>query len=85
MKPEIKKWVKFIGKSMLWSLSLYMLIMLAFNWDDVSNAVKGNSEVTIVNTLPPGNTSISVRINVTRSIIVILKTISGITTRSTTY
>jgi hypothetical protein len=60
-------------------------MMLAFNWDDISNTIKGRNEVTIINTPPSGNTNISTQINVTKSILVILKTISGITTRSAAY
>ena len=53
MKPAIKKQFSFIGRSLLWSLLLYVVMMLAFNWDEVSNTVKGNNTITVVtHTLP---------------------------------
>ena len=53
MKPGIQKRFAFIGKSMLWSLLLYVTIMLVMNWDEVSNPVNGNARITVVNTSLP--------------------------------
>ena len=36
---------------MLWSVLLYVVLMLAFNWDDVSNKVRGNNSITIISNL----------------------------------
>jgi hypothetical protein len=33
---------------MLWSLLLYVVMMLVFNWDEVSNTIKGNHAITVV-------------------------------------
>ena len=48
MKQSLEKWLVFIAKSMLWSLSFYFALMLAFNWDDVSSKISGKSAVTTV-------------------------------------
>ena len=48
MKPGIQKQFAFIGRSMLWSLLLYLAAMLVINWDDVRNTIKGNNAVTVV-------------------------------------
>ena len=53
MKPAIQTQLAFIGRSMLWSLLLYVAAMLVFNWDDVRNVVKGVKAVTVVtDTIP---------------------------------
>jgi hypothetical protein len=54
MKQGTQKRFAFIGKSMLWSLLLYAVVMLAANWDEVGNAVKGSNVVTVVNNMQPG-------------------------------
>ena len=86
----MKKRFAFIGKSMLWSLLLYVVMMLAFNWDEVSNVVTGKNMITVVNNAQPEqqisgvNTptvtpaSISTHSGAVKSILAILKTISGI-------
>ena len=51
---KVQKQFVFIAKSMLWSLLLYAAFMLAFNWDDVSNRVRGVNPVTVVNNIQPG-------------------------------
>ncbi len=45
----------FVAKSMVWSLLLYVFFMLAFNWDDLSNKIRGVDPVSSVNTVPAGN------------------------------
>ena len=52
MKPVFKKRFAFITKSMLWSVLLYVVLMLVFNWDDVSNRVKGANAITIMSNIP---------------------------------
>ena len=52
MKPAIQRRFVFVAKSMLWSLLLYTVFMLAFNWDDVSNKVRGINPITVVNNIP---------------------------------
>lgn len=36
MKARLLKRVSFVGKSLLWSVILYMAFVLTFNWDDVA-------------------------------------------------
>ena len=48
MKAAAGKSMIFIGKSMLWSLLLYSALMLALNWEEVGNTIKGKSTVTIL-------------------------------------
>ena len=55
MKRSSQKRFVFIAKSLAWSLLLYALFMLAFNWDDVSNKVRGVNPITIVNNIPSGS------------------------------
>jgi hypothetical protein len=43
---------RFIGKSLLWSLCLYILCMVAINWDDVSIAGKASRAVPISQIAP---------------------------------
>ena len=56
---QIRNRVVFVAKSMLWSLLLYALFMLAFNWDDVSNRVRGTDPITVVNSTSPSLPSAS--------------------------
>ena len=48
MKSALQKRFVFIAKSMLWSVLLYAVLMLAFNWDDVSNKVRGSNPITVM-------------------------------------
>ena len=54
MKPLTQKRFVFIAKSMLWSLLLYATFMLACNWDEVSNKVRGINPITVVNNISAG-------------------------------
>jgi len=47
MKIRPGKSIVFIGKSILWSLLLYTVMMLAFNWEEVNSTLKGHNAVTI--------------------------------------
>ncbi len=90
MKQATKKQVVFIARSMMWSLLLYVVMMLVFNWDDVSKTIKGNNAITIVTDTLRGSqsqgtdgqgaapTSISLNAGVLNNIITLLKDISGI-------
>lgn len=59
MKSVIQKRFVFIAKSMLWSVLLYVVLMLAFNWDDVSNKVKGTNPITIISNIPSPETTMT--------------------------
>lgn len=95
MKSISKRRIVFVAKSMLWSILLYVVLMLAFNWDDVSGKVRGSNPITIttntpVEQLPATNdpavipANISHHIGILEKSIVIAKSISciiGIATR----
>ena len=53
MKKRIQKWSVFIGKSMLWSLLLYVVTMAAVNWDEINKTITGKNKTTIVNNILP--------------------------------
>jgi len=65
MKRSAQKSFVFFAKSMMWSLLLYALFMLAFNWDDVSDKVRGVNPITIVNNIPSGTPAASPATNPT--------------------
>jgi hypothetical protein len=83
MKQRLQKSALFIGKSMLWSLLLYIVLMLAFNWQEVSNSITGRNKITVVNNLQSEAqqpaTNISVRPGVLFNVITMIKIIGGIT------
>jgi hypothetical protein len=85
MRPGTQKQLRFIGKSLMWSLLLYVTVMVAFNWNEVS----GRNIVSVVSTLPsaPGVDSnatsrVARHTGVIKSIVSIAKTISGFTSIS---
>ena len=91
MKPRTQKKVLFIGRSMLWSVLLYMSMMLVINWDDVSRAMGRNAATIVANTqqqdqftepATPAKVNITTHISIIKSIVVILKTVSGIASSS---
>jgi hypothetical protein len=53
MKLNTRNGFLFIGRSMIWSLLLYVAMMVAFNWEDVSRTVLGKNAVTIVSSTLP--------------------------------
>ena len=59
MKPATQRTFLFVTKSMLWSLLLYTVFMLALNWDDVSNKVRGINPITIVNSISAQPSSVN--------------------------
>ena len=86
-KPEILKRIAFIGKSMLWSVCLYVLLMFAFNFDEIKNNMNGNHAAVVINTdqqsdaiNKPGNVpaSIAQHVSAFKGVIMIVKTICGI-------
>ena len=86
MKQRLQTRVVFIAKSMLWSLLLYVVMMLAINWDDVSRTISGKNTIAVVSEQPtkqiPGSNapaSISKHVGIIKSIVSIVKTISGYT------
>ena len=54
MKARLLKHISFVGKSMLWSVLLYMAFVLTFNWDDVATGFKQYR-----NNLPVASTAVS--------------------------
>ena len=91
MKPILQKRFAFIAKSMLWSMLLYVILMLAFNWDDVSNKVRGNNPITVISNIPSpeiavpvannpisSHSSIAHNVSAVRKIITLAKSISNI-------
>lgn len=85
MASPIKKRFSFIGKSLLWSLLLYMVMMLAFNWEDLRHTLRGEDRVTVVNTFQGSDNTTAVPQTVVTdhkslaaNLLILLKTISGI-------
>ena len=52
MNQLFQKRSAFIIKSILWSMLFYSILMLAFNWDDVSTHIKDKGAVTTANDQP---------------------------------
>ncbi len=48
MKPGIHDRFVFVTRSLMWSVLLYCTLMLVFNWEDVSNKVRGINPITVV-------------------------------------
>ena len=90
MKPRTQKRILFIGRSMLWSVLLYMSMMLVINWDDVSRAL--NATATVVSSTQPADQSqdpantakanVAAHTGIVKTVIVVLKAVSGIATAS---
>ena len=83
MKQGILKPVVFFGKSMIWSLLMYVIVMLVIYREEVSNTITGRSVVAAAQTpapLPDDITpaSISDDDGLIGSITRIIKTISGL-------
>jgi hypothetical protein len=88
-KKGIQKRFLFIGRSLVWSLLLYIVMMLVFNWDDVRNTIRGTNAVTVMNNtslpgIPQTNepsafpASITHHTSPLKNIFIVLKEISGI-------
>ncbi len=87
MKPVIQRRFVFVAKSMLWSLLLYTVFMVALNWDDVSNKVRGVNPITVITNVssqPPViskpavvTPSISRGVGVIRGLINLVSSVSG--------
>lgn len=87
MAPRIKTRIAFIGRAMIWSLLLYVTMMLLINWDEVSNAINNKAGITIVeqpaSTSPDANSpaalpaNISSSANTAKKILNIIKAITG--------
>lgn len=54
MRKEILHKISFAGKSLLWSILLYLLSMAIINWDDMVRSIRNNNdhEVAIIHTVP---------------------------------
>ena len=80
MKKGIQNKVVFIGKSMLWSVLLYMTMMLVVYRDEVGNAITGRNAVAVITGTeqsvdnPAGMPK---KQGVIKSIAVIVRTLSG--------
>lgn len=80
MEPRIQKPLRFVGKSLLWSLLLYTVLMLAFNWDEVNNTIRGRNSATIIHVSPSGERQIDAQpgAGALTSILAVLRTLSGV-------
>jgi hypothetical protein len=96
MKNGTQKQFAFFGKSMLWSLLLYAVMMLAINWDEVRNAVNGSPAIVVENTGPPGSQApfttnppsapnISGRTGFVKTMIMLVRTLSGFSAQASAY
>jgi hypothetical protein len=81
--------LSFAGRSMMWSALLYMCLMLAINWDDVSKAVHGtqaivvnNSSIQNITEPAPAKANINAHSGVMKTIVIVIKAISGISSFS---
>lgn len=86
MKPQFQKKIAFIARSMMWSLLLYVVMMLAFNWDEIGRTINGKNAVAIVTDTPeqqipyPGTPArIAAPAGILRGIVAVVRTISGFT------
>ncbi len=87
MKSQMLRRIVFIGKSMLWSLCLYIVLMLAFNWDEIKTASSNNSAIVINSNQQTDGTSnqsqivkasISQHTGTFKNIAIIIKSICGL-------
>ncbi len=80
MNRHIKNKVVFIGKSMLWSLLLYITMMLVVYHDEVSNVITGHNAVAVITGTEQPVTDtpdIPKKQGVIKSLAVIVRTING--------
>ena len=64
MKRHLLRPFSFIGKSLLWSVVLYISFMVIFNWDDVSAGYKKyRTGVNIAQVQPPQENNATPQIN----------------------
>lgn len=80
MNRHIKNKVVFIGKSMLWSLLLYITMMLVVYHDEVSNAITGRNAVAVITDAEQPITDapeLPKKQGVIKSIATIVRTLSG--------
>lgn len=89
MRKGIQRRFAFICKSMLWSVLLYMVVMLVFNWQEVNNTLRGRHDVTVITDLLSdrngnnngGQKNISARSGIIATSLSLLRVITGITSR----
>ena len=83
MKQRIIRQVAFIGKSMLWSVLLYIAVMLVVYKEDIGNSISGKQPISVTADKPmpqiPGNTDPTTvkQTRTVKNMVAILKTISG--------
>lgn len=86
MKIRPEKSIVFIGKSILWSVLLYTVMMLVFNWEEINSTLKGRNAVTIesvpVSPFEPYThpASIAIHKNGFGAVINLIRNISGFVT-----
>lgn len=75
MKARLLKRISFVGKSLLWSVILYMAFVLTFNWDDVATGFqqyRNNLPVTnavVANEIPSSGTKHSVLVAAIKTVV----------------
>jgi len=96
MKPFTTRRLTFIGKSLLWSLVLYMAFMVAVNWDDVRNSISDKRNTILIRTaMPDARQPVTVQTPAARtmeehsgavnSIMSLVKAIAGFSGRSASH
>ena len=88
MKPVILKRIAFVGKSMLWSLCLYVIMMLAFNWDEIKNTMTDNNSIVAISSelgqpqsvfnQPSVPATISQHAGTVKSVLALVKVVCGL-------
>jgi hypothetical protein len=76
MKKEMLRRIAFIGKSMLWSFCLYLVVMLAFNWDELKTTAPHNS--SNVSLVSDNDANVAAHTSTLKSVILIAKSILNI-------
>ena len=93
MNRNLNKKIAFAGKSALWAAILYVVMMCAINWDDISGIVNGRNPVSVVNPVtdpslaPVFSQTVSAteennHKNIGRDILSVLRLLAGITSHS---
>lgn len=81
MSPRIKTRIAFIGRSMLWSLLLYVVMMLAINWDDVQYVLNNRHvahQQTYAGAPSATDANITARTGIVYQVVSVLKAITAL-------
>lgn len=80
----VQKRIGFIARSLGWSLLLYIVLMLAFNWDEVKGTVNGRKIAVVVNDGQEGDvkgtTNIDRETGLVHGVLMLIRHVSGILT-----